>query len=95
MNQPIRDEAVETARLCPKCFRTMNEGNSPNDQECTETDDEEGLCEAYAKIYLLTKACAEQERQLAKMKEALTKALNDLTCGGGRGSRQFSLLSTL
>ena len=27
----------------------MNEGNSPNSDECTETDDE-GLCEAYAKI---------------------------------------------
>lgn len=30
---------------CPKCFRQMNEGNSPNIQECTETDGE--ACEAF------------------------------------------------
>lgn len=35
---------------CPKCHRPMNEGNSPNSSECTETDDEEGVCEAYAKL---------------------------------------------
>jgi len=35
---------------CPKCLRPMNIGNSPNPQECTETDDDEGLCEAYAEV---------------------------------------------
>ena len=35
---------------CPKCHRPLNEGNSPNSDECTETDDDEGVCEAYAKL---------------------------------------------
>ena len=35
---------------CPKCHRPINEGNSANRQECTETDDDEGLCEAYALV---------------------------------------------
>lgn len=38
---------------CPKCHRPENEGNSPNRYECTETDDEDGLCEAYAEIHRL------------------------------------------
>lgn len=38
---------------CPKCHRPMNEGNSPNDGECTETDDDEGLCRAFSVIYHL------------------------------------------
>lgn len=35
---------------CPKCLRPFNEGNSPNAEECNGTDDDEGLCEAYAKV---------------------------------------------
>ena len=38
---------------CPKCHRPVNEGNSPNSAECHETDDDEGLCEAYAKLHAL------------------------------------------
>jgi len=38
---------------CPKCKRPRNEGNSPNAEECGETDDDEGVCEAYAKIAAL------------------------------------------
>lgn len=39
---------------CPKCLRPINEGNSPNAEECHETDDDEGVCEAYVKIAALT-----------------------------------------
>lgn len=35
---------------CPKCQRPINEGNSPNAEECHETDDDDGVCEAYAKV---------------------------------------------
>lgn len=35
---------------CPKCHRPINKGNSPNSEECTETDDDEGVCEAYEKL---------------------------------------------
>lgn len=37
-------------KTCPKCKRPCNMGNSPNEQECTETDDDEGVCAAYAKL---------------------------------------------
>ena len=39
--------------ICPKCHRPFNEGNSPNSEECNGTDDEEGLCKAYAEVYKL------------------------------------------
>ncbi len=35
---------------CPKCQRPINEGNSPNAFECHQTDDDEGVCEAYALV---------------------------------------------
>lgn len=41
---------------CPKCHRPTNEGNSPNAAECHETDDDEGVCEAYAKVAALREA---------------------------------------
>lgn len=39
-----------TPEACPKCHRQRNLGNSPNEYECHETDDDEGICKAYAKI---------------------------------------------
>ncbi len=42
-----------TSSTCPKCRRPFNEGNSPNAEECNGPDDDEGLCEAYAKVYEL------------------------------------------
>ncbi len=44
---------MSTAGACPKCHRPFNEGNSPNAEECNGTDDDEGLCEAYAKVAAL------------------------------------------
>jgi hypothetical protein len=41
---------MSNEQKCPKCHRPMNIGNSPNSEECTETDDEEGVCEAYAAL---------------------------------------------
>jgi len=41
---------------CPKCHRPVNEGNSPNGAECHETDGEDGVCEAYAKVHQLREA---------------------------------------
>lgn len=41
---------------CPKCHRPFNEGNSPNAAECNGTDDDEGVCEAYAKVATLRAA---------------------------------------
>lgn len=45
--------------LCPKCHRPRNLGNSPNSEECGETDDDEGICEAYAKIFALRSTISE------------------------------------
>ena len=45
---------VNDKQICPKSNRPVNIGNSPNSNECTETDDDEGLCEAYAEIHRLT-----------------------------------------
>lgn len=49
---------------CPNCHRPVNEGNSPNKHECHETNDDEGVCDAYALIHAqseyikyLTEAC--------------------------------------
>jgi len=47
---------------CPKCKRPFSEGNSPNAYECNGTDDDEGLCEAYAK-----NAALRQDLDLALM----------------------------
>jgi hypothetical protein len=46
---------------CPKCLRPFNEGNSPNEYECNGTDDDEGVCEAYAKLAALKTRIAELE----------------------------------
>jgi len=56
---------------CPKCHRPFNEGNSPNAQECNETDDDEGLCEAYAKVHQLHAQHAETVRLLEKLQDLL------------------------
>jgi hypothetical protein len=44
------NKKMESEECCPKCKRPMNQGNSPNAEECNETDDDEGVCEAYARI---------------------------------------------
>jgi hypothetical protein len=49
---------------CPKCHRPFNEGNSPNAEECNGTDDDDGLCEAYAKLYAV-------EQRAERLEEAL------------------------
>ena len=39
---------------CPRCFRPLNEGNSPNLEECHAGDDDEDCqCELSAKIHRL------------------------------------------
>jgi len=53
--------------ICPKCKRPVNIGNSPNSYECTETDDDEGLCEAYAEIHRLTTELKQSRRALEAM----------------------------
>jgi len=62
----------DTNPICPRCNRPMNMGNSPNSSECTETDDDDGLCEAYAKIWMLTK---ERDGARARIEE-----LNKMIC---------------
>lgn len=58
------------AKECPKCHRPMNEGNSPNQYECTETDDDEGLCETYSIIFALTREYREVLNALEDASEA-------------------------
>ena len=42
---------------CPKCHRPLNEGNSPNLEEChAGDDDEDRQCELSAKIWRLKEA---------------------------------------
>lgn len=59
--------------LCPKCNRPVNLGNSPNTSECTETDDDDGICEAYAQIYTLT----EENKKLKEELELANQKLNN------------------
>ena len=54
-------------QICPKCNRPVNIGNSPNSNECTETDDDAGLCEAYAQIHRLTLDNSQSQKALATM----------------------------
>ena len=60
-NQENNDEETP---ICPKCHRPMNLGNSPNEYECTETNDENGLCAAYEKIYVLTQLLNGYQQQI-------------------------------
>ena len=60
---------------CPKCKRPINDGNSPNEFECTEPDDDEGVCEAYAKIAALRTRLAESEASLEEYRMRLAGAL--------------------
>lgn len=49
---------------CPKCHRPVNEGNSPNAAECHETDGDDGVCEAYAKVHELREALESAKEQM-------------------------------
>lgn len=62
---------------CPKCGRPVNEGNSPNKYECTETDDENGVCEAYAEIAILKKknAALKKKNSILRAKVECVKSL--------------------
>ena len=54
--------------ICPKCKRPKNLGNSPNKDECTETDDEEGVCEAYAAVAIEREMREAQDRAYERLK---------------------------
>ena len=61
---------------CPKCHRPFNLGNSPNSEECNETDDDEGLCEAYSKLAAVTR---ERDSLIADLKLATDERDKALT----------------
>lgn len=66
---------------CPKCNRPFNEGNSPNSEECNGTDDEEGVCQAYAKIHILLTELEDIRTSahcIAKSGPATTTTLDDV-----------------
>lgn len=80
---------------CLKCGRPMNEGNSPNKSECTETDDDEGVCAAWAEVARrsweverLNEEVEENERRLrvAKASEERLRAEVDLLKFAATGS---------
>jgi hypothetical protein len=59
----------------------MNYGNSPNSGECTETDDDDGLCEAYAKLHDVRKVAelnnAAMNGTVKRLRLALGEACGD------------------
>lgn len=65
--------------LCPKCNRPVNLGNSPNTSECTETDDDDGICEAYAQIYTLTEENKKLKEEIETTKRHWIEDDRDLT----------------
>ncbi len=63
---------------CPKCLRPFNEGNSPNAEECNGTDDDEGLCEAYAKVAELRAETERFQEDAARYQHIRSRNLGEL-----------------
>lgn len=61
---------------CPKCHRPMNMGNSPNKWECTETDDEDGVCEAYTEVYRLRELLRSMPKSFGITEKDINGGLN-------------------
>ena len=75
---------------CPKCLRPFNDGNSPNAEECNETDDDDGICEAYAKVAALRADAARltAERDLWREKVVNHAYEVTVTCYAGHSYQQ-------
>lgn len=58
---------------CPRCHRPINEGNSPNVEECHagDLDDEDRNCELSATIYALRCDLAAARGEIERLREAL------------------------
>lgn len=67
---------------CPKCHRQINEGNSPNLEEChAEIDDDEDCqCELSSQIHALKADKARLEPLLAEIRECAEAIRVNLRC---------------